>query len=139
MRRLLIPFYSIVCVFLLPLAGCALPTVQESLNQFVDTKFTNPPRPEKRWVQVKDKYGQEMTIIHSSYYSILGNRYKWARQYDEPIYYKKESEEPNTRYYISAWGSSYTDCRYSLLVSPEDIILSWRNEGPKHVSKCQHN
>ena len=63
MKRLFILFSSAVCVFLLPLAGCALPTVQESINQFIGTKFTNPPRPEKRWVQAKDKDGREMTII----------------------------------------------------------------------------
>jgi hypothetical protein len=130
MKRLFILFYSAVCVLLLPLAGCALPTVQESLDQFIGTKFTNPSRPEKRWVQVKDKDGREMTIIHPSYYSIVGNQYQWAALNDEPLYYKKELEEPNTRYYISAWANLYTDCRYSLLVSPEDIILTWRNEGP---------
>lgn len=139
MKRLCIFFHSAVCVLLLQLSGCSLPTVQESLNQFVGTKFTNPPRPEKRWLKVKDKDGREMTIIHPSYYSVVGNRYQWAAHDDEPIYYKKESEGLNTRYYISAWANSYTDCRYSLLVSPEDIILAWRNEGPKHVSKCQHN
>jgi hypothetical protein len=129
----------VVSIMSFGLVGCALPTVQDSLERFVGTKFTNPPRAEKRWVTAKDKDGREITAIHPSYYSIQGNRYKWVGQYDEPLYYRKELEGENTRYYISAWGSMYTDCRYSLLVSPDDIILSWRNEGPKHVSKCQHN
>jgi hypothetical protein len=138
MKRWLI-YSCVLAVCVVGLIGCSLPTVEEDLNQFIGKKFTNPPRPEKRWVQVKDKDGREMTVIHSSYNSILGNRYKWVGQYDEPLYYKNEAEGPNTRYYISAWGSLRTDCRYSLLVSPDDIILSWRNEGPKHVSKCQYS
>lgn len=138
MKRWLI-YSCTLAVCVVGLIGCSLPTVEEDLNQFIGKKFTNPPRPEKRWVQVKDKDGRELTVIHSSYNSILGNRYKWVGQYDEPLYYKKEAEGPNTRYYISAWGSLRTDCRYSLLVNPDDIILSWRNEGPKHVSKCQYS
>lgn len=140
MKRLAVSLWVLtVSVTVTGLSGCSLPTVQESLDQFIGKKFTNPPRPEKRWVTAKDKDGREITAIHPSYNSIQGNKYKWVGQYDEPLYYKKESEGPNTRYYISAWGTKYTDCRYSLLVSPQDIILSWRNEGPKHVSKCQHN
>lgn len=138
MKRWLI-YSCVLAVCVVGLIGCSLPTVEEDLNQFIGKKFTNPPRPEKRWVQVKDKDGREMTVIHSSYNSILGNRYKWVGQYEEPLYYKNEAEGPNNRYYISAWGSLRTDCRYSLLVSPDDIILSWRNEGPKHVSKCQYS
>lgn len=121
------------------LVGCALPTVEEDLNQFIGKKFTPPPRPEKKWIDVKDKDGRKMTVIDPSYYSVSGNRYQWMRAEHEPLYYKKESEGPNTRYYISAWASLRTDCRYSLLVSPDDIILSWRNEGPKHISKCQYS
>lgn len=121
------------------LVGCALPTVEEDLNQFIGKKFTNPERPEKKWIDVKDKDGRKMTVIDPSYYSVRGNRYQWVWVEHESLYYKKESEGPNTRYYISAWGSLRTDCRYSLLVSPDDIILSWRNEGPKHVSKCQYS
>ena len=110
----------VVGIMSLGLVGCSLPTIQDRLSHFVGTKFTNTDDPTQN-------------SVTRSYYvlvsSLNGNNF----------YYKKESEGPNTRYYISAWGSTYTDCRYSLLVSPEDIILSWRNEGPKHVSKCQHS
>jgi hypothetical protein len=139
MKRWLI-FLSTLVVCGVGLVGCSLPTVEEDINQFIGKKFTNPPRPEKRWVTVKDQNGRELTIIDPSFHSLRGrNRYQWVRSDDEPIYYQKESEGANTRYYISAWGSLRTDCRYSLLVSPDDIILSWRNEGPKHVSKCQYS
>ncbi|MDR1708731.1 MAG: hypothetical protein LBS70_03335 [Candidatus Accumulibacter sp.] len=40
----------------------------------------------------------------------------------EKFYYRIEQEPPNTRYYIR-W--SY-HCRYSLLVAPDNTILSWR-------------
>ena len=121
MKHLRIALFAVtVYVLSLGLSGCSLPTIQDRLSHFVGTKFTNRDDP-------------TFNSATRSYYvlvsSVNGNNF----------HYKKEAEGPNTRYYISAWGSSYTDCRYSLLVSPEDIILSWRNEGPKHVSKCQHN
>lgn len=128
---------SALTVLSLGLSGCALPTVSEDLEKMIGKRFTNPPRPEKRWVTVKDKDGKEMTVLHHSYYSIVGNRYKQIGNRDEIIYYKKESDGINERYYIH-WIPSGL-CSYSLLVSPDDMILSWRNEGPKHVSRCQHN
>jgi hypothetical protein len=133
-------FLSILSFCAVGFVGCSLPTVEEDINQFIGKKFTNPPRPEKRWITVKDQNGRALTIVDPSYHSLRGgNRYQWVWSDDESLYYQKKSEGPNTRYYISAWGSTYTDCRYSLLVSQEDIILSWRNEGPKHVSKCQYS
>jgi len=109
-----------VCTVAFGVTGCSLPTVKDSLDRFVGTKFTSAKNPNRN-------------IATGSIYQRSGLKDGTS------VYYKKESEGPNTRYYISAWGSTYTDCRYSLLVSSDDIILSWRNEGPKHVSKCQHN
>jgi hypothetical protein len=45
------------------------------------------------------------------------------------FYYKVEQEPPNVRYYINWTGADR--CRYSLLVSPGGIILSWRYEDAK--------
>ena len=120
MKSIFRPFGVLGCLFGLVLSGCALPTIQDSLDRFIGTKFTAQDSPNRN-------------LATGLIYQRSGLKK------GESIYYKKESEGPNTRYYISAWGNTYTDCRYSLLVSPEDIILSWRNEGPKHVSKCQHN
>ena len=102
------------------LAGCALPTVQDRLNRFVGTEFTNATDP-------------TLNASTRSFYVLVSSLNA------KNFYYQKTPDGPNTRFYISPWGSSYTDCRYSLLVSPNDIILSWRNEGPKHVSTRQHN
>ena len=44
---------------------------------------------------------------------------------EENIYCKIEQEQPNTRYYIP-WNYN---CRYSLLVAPDNTILSWRLGG----------
>jgi len=116
------------------LLGCAGVPMAHDVEQVLGKPFTNPPRPEKKWVHVKDKDGRELTVIDSSYNSIRGNRYKSQGNFEEPIYYKKESEGVNTRYFIN-WGSGGL-CSYSLLVGPDDIILSWRNEGSKLASQC---
>lgn len=111
MKRWLILLSALVaCV--MNLVSCTLPTVEEDINQFIGKKFANPQRPEKQWINVKDKDGRKMTIIDPSYYSVRGNRYQWVFFENEPLYYQKESEGANTRYYISAWGSLRTDCRY---------------------------
>jgi hypothetical protein len=97
--------------------GCALPTVGEDLNDFVGAQFTNK--------KYRDRNPKNM------------RRYVWSLGNYEDLYYKKEPEGMNTRYYID-WGVK--DCRYSLLVSPDDIILSWRDEGGEtHVSKCTYS
>jgi hypothetical protein len=98
------------------IAGCALPTVGQDLNTYVGTKFTN----------------KKIPAINST----TKNSYVWTWKNGDPIYYKKEPEGINTRYYIRwIWY-----CQYSLLVSPDDIILSWRDEGGEtHVSKCTHS
>ena len=121
-------------ISVLGLGGCALPTLADNLDKMIQTTFTNPPRAEKRYVTAKNSNNEVLTIIDPAYYSIRGNWYKFVGNYDDPIYYKKEQEGINIRYYIH-WIES-GKCSYSLLVSPEDIILSWRNEGPTHVSQC---
>ena len=47
----------------------------------------------------------------------------------DAFYYQVGHEPPNTRYYIKWMGDR---CKYSLLVSPSDVILSWRYEGVKN-------
>jgi hypothetical protein len=106
-----------VLFMLTAIAGCALPTIGEDLDSYLKTKFTNP--------------------IYPNSNPVKKNRYVWSLTKGENIYYKKEPEGINTRYYID-WGVK--DCRYSLLVSPGDIILSWRDEGGEtHVSKCTYS
>jgi len=116
------------------LLGCMGVPMTNDVENVIGKPFTNPPRPEKRWVQVKDKNGREMTVLHSSYNSIQGNLYKSHGNFEVPIYYKKQAEGVNTRYFIH-WGAPGF-CSYSLLVGPDDIIVSWRNEGSKPASKC---
>ena len=131
---------NVTCAILMSLfglSGCAFPNAAEDLDRMVSTSFTNPPRPDKKYVTVKDQSGNMIKIIDPIYYSISGNRYKLVGNYEEPLYYKKENEDINIRYYIK-WIPSGL-CSYSLLVSPEDVILSWRNEGPKHVSQCKYS
>jgi hypothetical protein len=126
-------YYFVSCIVVLS-AGCMGVPMTDDVNQVIGKPFTNPPRAEKRWVKVKDQYGREITVIHSSYYSIKGNRYKSGGNFEEPIYYKKQVEGVNTRFFIN-WGAPGF-CSYSLLVGPDDIILSWRNEGANHASDC---
>ena len=104
----------------LNISGCALPTVAGDLDGYIGTPFTNPKNPNKNIVR--------------------GNSYIWSLKISGSLYYEKEIESPNIRYFFS-WYPRHIrdDCRYSLLVGPDDIILSWRNEGPTHVSKCTYS
>lgn len=111
---------AFVFMSLIALPGCALPVVSERLDSFVGKRFTN-----------STPYYWKNPDTNSSYV--------WTKPEEgENFYYKKEIEGPNIRYYIAVWLDLKYPCSYSLLVSPDDIILSWRNEGPKHVSKCQY-
>ena len=110
--------------------------MNQDVEQVIGKPFTNPPRPEKRWVTGTDQQGRVLTIVDPSYNTIRGNRYKSSGNFEEPIYYKKHTEGANTRYFIN-WGGADLVCSYSLLVGPDDIILSWRNEGQRKASDCR--
>lgn len=120
----------------LGLSGCAGVPMTYDVERTIGKPFTNPTRPEKRWVTVKDVKGKELTIVDPSHNTIRGNRYKSSGNFEEPIYYKKLIEGVNTRYFIN-WGGPNGSCSYSLLVRSDDIILSWRNEGQRKASDCQ--
>lgn len=135
-NRLKVLSLPIVIALFSVLLGCAGVPMTHDVERIIGKPFTNPPRPEKRWVHVKDKDGREMTVIDPSYNYIRGNRYKSQGNFEEPIYYKKQTEGVNTRYFIN-WGGASELCVYSLLVGPDDIILSWRNEGQRHASDCR--
>lgn len=93
-----------------------MPTVADRLNSFVGKKFTNPTEPART---------PETNIS----YTVTGR--------NEPIFfYRAEAEGVNKRYYISTGSTPQHPCRYSLLVNPDDVILSWRNEGSKNVDHC---
>lgn len=110
-----IVLYLIVC-----LEGCALPTVAGDLDSYIGTPFSNPKNPNRNPVR--------------------GNSHIWSLSASGSLYYDRRPEDNNTRYYFSWYPRNIReDCRYSLLVSPEDVILSWRNEGPRHVSQCYYN
>jgi hypothetical protein len=98
------------------ISGCATPNVAVDLQGLIGTPFTNPQ-------------SKTMNVF-------VGNRYTLLAPL-KPIYHKKELEGSNIRYYIDWLRSG--KCSYSLLVGPDDIILSWRNEGPTHVSKCTYS
>ncbi len=61
-----------------------------------------------------------------------GGGYRFFVPKGEAIYYRIDQEPPNTRYFIK-WNSH---CRYSLLVDPNDTILSWRFEETKDPSRA---
>jgi hypothetical protein len=46
----------------------------------------------------------------------------------QKFYYRVESESPNVRYFFQMLNPG---CRYSLLVAPDSMILSWRFEEVK--------
>ena len=78
-------------VFSLPIAvalsfgvlGCAGVPMTRDVEQVIGKPFTNPPRPEKRWVTIADQQGRVMTVLVSDY-SIRGNRYKSQGNLEEP-------------------------------------------------------
>jgi hypothetical protein len=105
------------------------------VEKVIGKPFTNPSLPGKRWVTVKDQQGRVMTIIDPASYQRKGNYYKSNYDPEQPIYYKKHTEGVNTRYFIH-WGAPGL-CSYSLLVSQDDIILSWRNEGERLADDCR--
>ena len=129
-------------VFSLPIAialsfgslGCAGVPMTDDVEKVIGKPFTNPPPSEKRWVNVTNQQGRVMTIIDPASGKKRGNAYKVYSNSEEPDYYKKHSEGVNTRYFIN-WGAGGL-CGYSLLVGPDDIILSWRNEGARPASQC---
>lgn len=107
------------------------------VDKVIGKPFTNPPPSEKHWVTVKDQQGRVLTIIDPASNKKRGNFYKPYYDPTEPDYYKKQNEGENIRYFIN-WGAAGL-CRYSLLVSPEDTILSWRNEGERSASDCRRS
>jgi hypothetical protein len=118
----------------LGLLGCAGVPMTYDVERVIGKPFTNPPYPEERWVTVKDQQGRVLTIIDPASRQRGGNYYRTIYDREEPDYYKKQTEGVNTRYFIN-WGGSL--CSYSLLVGPDDIILSWRNEGQRKASDCR--
>lgn len=123
----------LVCAGLL---GCAGVPMTHDVENVIGKPFTNPPFPEKRWVTVKDQQGRVLTIIDPASQQRNGNFYRRIYNTEEPVYYKKQTEGVNTRYFIN-WGGPDFLCSYSLLVGPDDIILSWRNEGQRKASDCR--
>jgi hypothetical protein len=105
------------------------------VERVIGKPFTNPPPPEKRWITAKDQNGREMTIIDPSSRVLRGNFYRSVYDPEEAVYFKKQAEGINMRYFIN-WGARGL-CSYSLLVGPDDIILSWRNEGSRPASQCR--
>lgn len=55
----------------------------------------------------------------------LYTKYLKAERIEGRFFYRVEHEPPNTRYYIQSGHA----CRYSLLVAPDNVIISWRYEG----------
>ena len=117
------------------LLGCMGVPMTNDVEKVIGKPFTNPPPSEKRWVTVKDQQGRVMTIIDPASYKKRGNFYKIYSDPTEPDYFKKYSEGVNTRYFIN-WGADGL-CSYSLLVGPDDVIVSWRNEGERSASECR--
>lgn len=130
-------FCSQLCLVALcaGLLGCMGVPMTNDVEKVIGKPFTNPPPSEKRWVTVKDQHGKALTIIDPASNKKRGNFYKIYYDPTEPDYYKKHNEGENTRYFIN-WGAAGL-CSYSLLVSPKDVILSWRNEGEKPASDCR--
>lgn len=117
-------------------AGCMGVPMTDDVEKVIGKPFTNPPPPEKRWVTVKDSQGRILTIIDPASKQRGGDFYRMFDNTEESVYYKKQAEGVNTRYFIN-WGGASGLCVYSLLVGPDDIILSWRNEGERHASDCR--
>ena len=122
----------LICAGLL---GCAGVSMKEDAEWVIGKPFTNPPLPEKRWTTIKDHLGRERTIIDPASRVRRGNFYRMFHNDEESVYYKKHAEGVNTRYFIN-WGGPSLSCSYSLLVGPDDIILSWRNEGEMKATDC---
>lgn len=96
-----------ICIFF---GGCSMHGAwRDTRDMFVGTKFD----PDKNLnVQAKSYYRRFVPA---------GGR----------LYYRMDFEPPNIRYYIQ-WSQS---CRYSLLVSPDSTIISWRYEDVNNPSR----
>lgn len=127
-------FSSGLVVLCAGLLGCAGVPMTQDVEKVLGKPFTNPPYPEQRWVTVKDHQGRVLTIVDPASSQRGGNFYRMRYSREESDYYKKQTEGVNTRYFIH-WGAPGF-CSYSLLVGPDDIIVSWNNEGSKPASKC---
>jgi hypothetical protein len=123
--------FVVLCVGLL---GCAGVPMTFDVEKVIGKPFTNPPLPEERWVTAIDQ-GRVVRIVDPASRRQKGNFYRDTYDPENPVYYKKQTEGVNTRYFI-LWGAAGL-CVYSLLVGPDDIILSWRNEGKRAASDCR--
>lgn len=129
-------YHSGLLLLSLGLLGCAGVPMTHDVEKVIGKPFTNPAPSEKRWVTVKDQQGRVLTIIDPASRQRGGNFYRIFYDTEESIYYKKQTEGVNTRYFIN-WGGPSGLCSYSLLVGPDDIIMSWRNEGQRRASDCR--